>query len=65
MLARFDPEGKLEGVEDYFDYLKSVGWGGYTRAHGIGNNDVRPCPSPLPPEHYVDHWIADCTIRQM
>ena len=65
MLRKFDPEGKLEGVEDYFDYLKSVGWRGYARAHGIGNNDVRPCPSPLPPEHYVDHWIADCTIRQM
>ena len=65
MLARFDPQGQLEGVEDYFDYLKTVGWAGYTRAHGIGNNDVRPCPSPLPPEHHVDHWIADCTIRHI
>jgi len=65
IIGRYDPQGKLEGVEDYFDYLKSVGWPGYTRAHGIGNNDVRPCPSPLPKEHYVDHWIADCTIRQM
>ena len=65
MIARYDPEGKLSGVEDYFDYLKEVGWGGYSRAHGIGNNDVRPCPSPLPQEHTVDHWIADCTLRQL
>ena len=65
MLGRYDPEGKLSGVEDYFDYLKTVGWGGYTRAHGVGNNDVRPCPSPLPQEHTVDHWIADCTLRQL
>ena len=65
MLAKFDPKGELEGVEDYFDYLENEGWSGYTRAHGIGNNDVRPCPSPLPVEHTVDHWIADCTIRQI
>ena len=65
MLAQYDPKGELEGVEDYFDYLKDEGWQGYTRAHGIGNNDVRPCPSPLPAEHHVDHWIADCTIRQI
>ena len=65
ILAQYDSEGKLEGVEDHFDYLKSVGWGGYSRAHGVGNNDVRPCPSPLPQEHHVDHWIADCTIKQI
>jgi arylsulfatase A-like enzyme len=65
ILARYDPQGKLEGVEDYIDYLKRVGWGGYGRAHGVGNNDVRPCPSPLPAEHHVDHWIADCTMRQI
>jgi len=65
LIRQYDPEGKLEGLEDYFDYLKSVGWRGYARAHGIGNNDVRPCASPLPAEHYVDHWIADCTIDQI
>jgi len=65
ILAKFDPEGKMEGLEDYYDYLREAGWGGYTRAHGIGNNDVRPCPSPLPPEHYVDSWIAGCTIKQV
>jgi len=65
ILNQFDPKGTLSGLEDYYDYLKSSGWSGYTRAHGIGNNDVRPCPSPVPAEHYVDHWIADCTIRQI
>ena len=65
MLARYDPKGRLSGVEDYYDYLRAVGWGGYTRAHGIGNNDVRPAPSPLPAEYHVDRWIADCTIRQI
>jgi len=63
VLRLHDPEGKLRGLEDYFDYLKDVGWGGYTRAHGVGNNDVRPCASPLPEEHYVDHWIADRTMH--
>lgn len=65
VLKQHDPEGRLSGVEDYFDYLKTVGWGGYTRAHGLGNNDVHPCPSPLPAEHTVDAWIADCTMRQI
>ena len=62
ILKQFDPERQQRGLEDYIDYLEDVGWGGYSRAHGIGNNDVRPCRSPLPPEHHVDHWIADCTI---
>ena len=65
MIRQFDPEGRLTGVEDYYDYLRSVGWAGYSRAHGVGNNDVRPCPSPLPAEHTVDHWISDCTLRQI
>lgn len=65
VLAEFDPEGRLRGVEDYFDYLRDAGWGGYGRGHGIGNNDVRPCPSPLPAEHHVDRWIADCAIRRL
>ena len=65
LVGEFDPEGKLRGLEDYHDYLADVGWAGYSRAHGIGNNDVRPCPTPLPAEHHVDHWVADCTIRRM
>lgn len=65
ILGKSDPHGRQRGLEDYFDYLHTVGWGGYGRGHGIGNNDVRPCPSPLPAEHYVDRWVADCTIRQL
>ncbi len=65
MFREFDPKGTLQGLEDYHDYLADVGWGGYSRAHGIGNNDVRPCPSPLPAEHHVDHWVADRTIQRL
>jgi len=53
------------GLEDYYDYLREVGWEGYTRAHGIGNNDVHPAPSPLPAEHYVDQWVARLTIERI
>lgn len=60
-----DPQRRCRGIEEYIDYLDDVGWGGYSRAHGSGNNDVRPCPTPLPPEHHVDHWVADCTIRRL
>jgi len=65
ILQQHDPEGRLRGVEDYFDFLADNGYFGYTRAHGVGNNDVRPCPSPLPAELYTDHWIADRTIAAL
>ncbi len=65
MIAKYDSKGQAGGVEDYHDYLHSVGWGGYERAHGIGNNDVRPCRSPLPPEHHVESWVADRTIQRI
>ena len=65
LIQQHDPKGEMRGLEDYHDYLADVGWGGYERAHGIGNNDVRPCPTPLPPEHHVDHWVADRTIARM
>jgi arylsulfatase len=65
ILAQCDPRNEREGIEDFADYLKRVGYAGYTRAHGVGNNDVRPCRNPLPAEHTVDHWIADCTLRQL
>lgn len=65
ILRQYDPEGRARGIEDYFDFLHDAGWHGYTRAHGVGNNDVRPCASPLPPELYVDHWIADRTIAAL
>jgi len=60
-----DPQLQHRGLEDYIDYLADVGWGGYSRAHGSGNNDVRPCPTPLPAEHHVDHWVADRTIQRL
>ncbi|MNW28833.1 Arylsulfatase [compost metagenome] len=65
ILSKFDPNHQLLGLEDYHDYLHSVGWGGYTRGHGLGNNDVYPAPSPIPQEHYVDTWVADRAIAHM
>ena len=65
ILAQFDPSNSQRGLEDYMDYLTDVGWGGYSRAHGIGNNDVRPCASPIPAEHNVDAWVADRTINRI
>ncbi|MGQ9599679.1 MAG: sulfatase family protein [Anaerolineae bacterium] len=62
ILNKFDPEGKLEGLEDYHDYLKSAGWGGYARAHGTGNNDVRPATSPVPVHLHEEAWVAERTI---
>lgn len=64
-VARFDREGHLRGIEDYHDYLHDVGWGGYERAHGIGNNDIHPAPSPVPEEHYVDTWVASRTLHHL
>ena len=58
-LCEVDPTGQVRGLEDYLDFLADRGWGGYSRAHGHGNNDVRPCISPLPEELHVDHWVAD------
>jgi arylsulfatase A-like enzyme len=65
LVWQHDPENKHRGLEDYVDYLADVGWGGYSRAHGAGNNDVRPCPTPLPSEHHVDHWVADRAIARL
>jgi arylsulfatase A-like enzyme len=61
----FDPAGQMSGIEEYHDYLRTVGWGGYSRADGMGNNDVYPVTSPIPEEYYVDTWVADRAIRHM
>jgi len=53
------------GLEDYLDYLHTVGWGGYSRPLAIGNNDIFPAVSPLPQEHYVDNWVASRSIAHM
>ncbi len=65
ILYDFDRKNELRGVEDYMDFLTDSGWKGFSRAHGIGNNDIRPCPSPLPQELCPDHWVADRTIARI
>ncbi len=65
LIAQYDPACSRRGLEDYIDFLADSGWPGYSRAHGIGNNDVRPCASPLPEELHVDHWVADRTIARI
>lgn len=60
----FAEEGRQwKDGDDYEAYLKQVGWHGWQRAHGIGNNDVRTAPSPLPREHYQTTWATDESIR--
>ncbi len=62
VLNIYDPSGQTPGLEDYYDYLNEVGWGGYSRAHGVGNNDIHPTWSPLPAEHCVDAYVASRAI---
>ena len=54
-----------EGAEEYLTYLKSVGWGGYSRANGLGNNDVFAAASMIPAEYFVDAWVADRTLHHL
>jgi arylsulfatase len=65
ILKEFDPYLTRGGLEDYYDYLKTVGWHGYTRANGMGNNDVYAVTSAIPEEHYVDTWVADRALYYM
>ncbi len=65
ILKTHDPEGRLRGVEDYFDYLADVGWRGYSRAHALGNNDMHPAATPLPQEHAPDAWVAARTLAAL
>ncbi|MHC4872114.1 MAG: sulfatase family protein [Planctomycetota bacterium] len=58
-----DNKEEVKGMEDYHDYLHSVGWGGYERAHGTGNNDIHPSPTPLPAEHHEESWVAARSIE--
>ena len=51
------------GGDDYQTYLRKLGWSGYERAHGIGNNDPRSGPSALPEEHYHTTWCARESIE--
>lgn len=63
IIQQFGPDGTVEGLEDYHDYLNRVGWGGYGRAHGLGNNDIHPAPAPMPAEHYVDAWVCSRALE--
>ncbi|MBU0610963.1 MAG: sulfatase-like hydrolase/transferase [Armatimonadetes bacterium] len=65
MIGQFDPTGQQRGIEDYHDYLRDVGWGGYQRAHGIGNNDVHAGPSAVPAEHHEEAWVASRSIANL
>ncbi len=65
LVSQYDPTGELRGLEDYHDYLRDVGWGGYERAHGIGNNDVHAAASVLPAEHHEEAWVATRSIAKL
>ncbi|MGD9497238.1 MAG: sulfatase [Armatimonadota bacterium] len=65
IIARFDPTGRMRGLEDYHDWLLQTGWGGYERAHAIGNNDVHAAASPLPEEFHPDSWVATRAIANL
>ncbi len=65
MLRQFDPLWKRRGVEAYHDFLEDSDWKGYSRAHGIGNNDVRSAPSPLPEALHEESWIASRTLARL
>jgi arylsulfatase A-like enzyme len=48
-----------ETDDDYFVWLRRhTDWGGYSRAHGVGNNDVFAAPSLIPEPEYISSWTA-------
>lgn len=65
IVKQFDPTGQTAGLEDYHDHLRQVGWGGYSRGHGLGNNDIHPVRSPLPAEHHEEAWVASRAIANL
>lgn len=65
IISLFDPTGRTQGLEDYHDWLFQTGWGGYERAHAIGNNDVHAAASPLPEEFHEEAWVATRAIANL
>lgn len=65
ILSKYDKKNELTGLEDYLDYLHTVGWGGYSRGNGMGNDEVCPAASLIPEEHYVDTWAAERGLHYM
>lgn len=63
IIGRDGPKGDVAGLEDYHDWLAETPWKGYDRAHGIGNNDVKPASSALPAEFNEASWCIDRTIN--
>jgi len=50
--------------DDYLAWLRrETDWGGYSRAHGVGNNDVFAAPSVIPEPEYVSSWVARETVQ--
>ena len=45
--------------DDYLMYLRDqTEWGGYSRAHSVGNNDIFAAASILPEREYPSSWVA-------
>ena len=45
--------------DDYLAYLRrETDWGGYSRGHGVGNNDVYAAASLIPEPEHVSSWTA-------
>jgi len=65
IVAQFGGQGERKGLEDYHDFLERAGWGGFERAHGIGNNDVHPSPAPLPAELHEENWVARRSLKAL
>lgn len=65
IINKFDPQGKMQGLEDYHDFLAEAGWAGYERSHAIGNNDMRAGSVPFPAEFHEEAWVASRTIAAL
>jgi arylsulfatase A-like enzyme len=65
VVHKFDPTGRQRGLEAYHDYVADSDWPAYARAHGIGNNDVRSAPSPLPEALHEESWVAERTLARL
>jgi arylsulfatase len=45
--------------DDYLAYLRrETEWGGYSRGHGVGNNDVYAAASLIPESDHISSWTA-------
>jgi len=51
------------GHDDYNLWLENeTDWGGYSRGHNVGNNEVFGTVSPLPEPLHVNSWTAQITV---